>query len=993
MTSTLDSSQFAQFFGAVNAPDDAPANRPTPFPWQEELVTQTCATGRWPDLLDLPTGAGKTAAIDIAVFTMAVRSDVPRRIVFVVDRRVIVHQAAQRARRLAERLRKSDDEVVRMVAERLRALAPFDNQDGSPLRWAELRGGIARDESWALRPDVPAVLISTVDQVGSRLLLRGYGISRAMRPVHAGLIANDALFLLDEVHLSQPFAETLRSIAERYRPPAEAGLPDRWQAVELSATPSGGPAGRDVRVLSDRDRDPIASPVLARRLAARKLATTRLIRGRGGDDVAQQQAALARGAADVARSLLLAGVHRVVGVVLNRVDTARLAYQRLQQDPAFDCVLMTGRMRPFDRDDLLVGLVDRIRTGRTRSPADRPLVVVATQAIEAGADFDFDALVTECASFDALKQRFGRVDRDGELSARGTPSESVIVAVPEAVRKGSADPVYGTAVAMTWAWLPAGRFDFAELRPDSVDLPSLLAPKPCAPVLLSNHLDRWIQTYPYPSGDPDVGLWLHGMAERQLDVNLVWRADLTDMLLSADDPTLAVALVSACPPGSGEAMPVPLRAVQSWLADLALDRVGGLPDAVADVEGVDPNAEQRPRRSRKASIKPVLRWNGDRSEVATAVDQLLPGDTLVMPAAYGGITSHNWDSGGHAPCMDLGHRVAAEQRGRAVLRLHPCVLDPGTDRLPALPMPTELDADDPLNDTAAIVDWLAGARELHGDDDILGRMIVALRRERKPVVIRVPADPTGGMVFVLMARRPMTRPGLLQEAWGDSIDSEPETSSFTGRATSLFFHLRDVECWARQLAAAIGFPKHLADDLALAGRLHDLGKADPRFQAMLGRGSPAADGPLAKSAVPASRRADRERVRRDAGYPRGGRHELLSVALVQSAPDVASAAHDLDLVLHLVASHHGYCRPFAPMVHDSEPVSVTVDLDGQQLTHASTTVLARVDSGVADRFWVLVRRYGWFGLVWLECVLRLADHRASATEQDHVSPTQKEVFA
>ena len=113
---------------------------------------------------------------------------------------------------------------------------------------------------------------------------------------------------------------------------------------------------------------------------------------------------------------------------------------------------------------------------------------------------------------------------------------------------------------------------------------------------------------------------------------------------------------------------------------------------------------------------------------------------------------------------------------------------------------------------------------------------------------------------------------------------------------------------------------------------------------------------------------------------------MLSVALIQGDVALREKANDWDLVLHLVASHHGHARPFAPAICDEAPVHVTVGvaIDGgakRQLEAESDSDLAGLDSGVPARFWRLTRTYGWFGLSWLEAILRLADHRASEADE------------
>lgn len=927
----MNGEDFPKFFDAVWRPDDD--HSVPPFPWQARLARQVVENGTWPELLDLPTGAGKTAVIDIAIFALACRPSVfPRRTVYVVDRRIVVDQVARRVERLQARLSAPDAPAILVeVAKRLRAL--FGASDAvPPVHLAELRGGIAMDSSWSLRPDVPAVLVSTVDQVGSRLLHRGYGVSDSMLPIHAGLTGNDCLYVLDEVHLSQPFAETLRAI--RSQRGERAGLPDRFQAVELSATP--GEVRDDVFRLGPEDRDPEVSPILARRLSARKPATVISARMRNSE---HPEEVLPPILAEKARK------HEgTVAVIVNRVETARRVAKLLDGD-GDDVLLLTGRMRPWERDARIKAFSDRLMTGRDRSAACGRLFVVGTQSLEVGADFDFDALITECASWDALRQRFGRVDRDGVLSAAGNPATVTVV---HAGSNAADDPVYGGALAATWTILSerVDGFD-AGLEPDVQVGPEGIAPRRSAPLLLPSHWQIWAQTRPRPHVEPDPALWLHGPETSAPDVDIVWRADLSKKVLAAcasrEELRLQVeALLRLLPPLSGEALPVPITAARAWL-EQSNEEV-----SISDTEG---GAAGQFSTSGDGG-RPALRVQAGRVKVVYAKD-VRPGDTLVVPCAYGGLDRANWSPGSTELVTDLAREVREAAGLDDVLRLLPSIDQP--------PMP---DPSAPLADQFDdVANWV---KEHFG------------RRPARSGVTVVDYSPEGDRFFVVRLAASEPSRVVLDATAGLDLDGSDERNSFVGAPIELHGHCSRVGALARCFAERLGLPEAVVADLELAGQLHDLGKADPRFQRWLAGGSGSTI-LLAKSALRDPR--ERAQAREASGYPRGTRHELLSLALLNSNNGVLSRANDADLVCHLVASHHGWCRPWAPAVEDDHPVDVEVEYDGYVLRASSSHGLANVGSGIAERFFALLNRYGWHGLAWLESILRLADHRRSEIDE------------
>jgi CRISPR-associated endonuclease/helicase Cas3 len=314
---------FEAYFRAVHGYD--------PFPWQSRLASDVLSRAAselngaerdpWPALLDVPTGAGKTSALDVAVYTLACAPGrLPRRVLLVVDRRIVVDQAGDHAERIATSLAQATDGPLRAIADALRALWGAPSEE-PPVAVARLRGGMPRDNDWARRPDQPVLGVSTVDQVGSRMLFRGYGVSPRSASIHAGLVGNDTLVLLDEVHLAEPFAQTLEGIdAQRRRSPSS--LPERRATVRMSATP--GRASRDVHSLSAADH---AHPVLARRLAAAKRARLALVRVTG-DDEAKKLEVVAKAAVENALRLQADGA-KVVDRKSTRLNSSHRLTSRM----------------------------------------------------------------------------------------------------------------------------------------------------------------------------------------------------------------------------------------------------------------------------------------------------------------------------------------------------------------------------------------------------------------------------------------------------------------------------------------------------------------------------------------------------------------------------------------------------------------------------------------------------------------------------------------
>lgn len=854
-----------------------------PFPWQRALYERFVA-GEIPASCSLPTGLGKTSVIHVWLLALATNPKrLPRRLVYVVNRRTVVDQTTSEVERLRERLPR-----VPHVADALWELCSsrpelIDRVRDVPLAISTLRGQFADNREWSADPARPAVICGTVDMIGSRLLFSGYGCGFKTRPLHAGFLGQDALVVHDEAHLEPAFQSLLVAIENEQR---RCNDFRPLKVMELTATSR---TNREKPFeLSDADHE---NETVRQRVNAGKRLYLHEDRDKTklADEIAERALDCGKRFPGAAVLVFVYGVE----------DVDRVA----KKLPAGSFEKLTGTLRGFERDGLVKRpIFQRFLPPSNRSDGDAPqpgtVYLVCTSAGEVGVNISADHLACDLSTFESMAQRFGRVNRFG--TCRDTEIHVVHPQERSFDDKNPIDAPRRRTLALLRS-LSGDASPTALGRLDSRARQEAYASKPNDEFTTSDILfDAWALTTVRDKlpGRPPVEKYLHGIREWEPpETQVAWREEVWELR-----PRLAT-----------DAARTPLeRDARDRLAKLA-------PDLIADYP-LKPHELLRDRTDRVfkhivaiAARRPAeYAWVVDDEgavEVFTLVEladkdkkDRLSGRTLLLPPAVGGLRDGSLDG------------TVAE--------------------------PTDLDvADEWYTDETRSV---RRRQRLWGDEAPPG-----MRRVRK-IDTRAEQEESDEE---LTERR-------FWFWYERAVGGDSDGSKSAPGAVLLQVHTDDVVRNTSAIVAKLDLGE-LAEALVVAAQCHDLGKVRKVFQTVLGN----RDHPntvLAKSGKKGGRIEERYR------------HEFGSLIDARSHEGFAKLTEELqEFVLHVIATHHGRGRPHFPADEAFDPEHP----DGAARAAASE---------VPQRFARLQRRYGRWGLAYLESLLRAADYAASADPSECV---------
>jgi CRISPR-associated endonuclease/helicase Cas3 len=989
-----------------------------PFAWQKRLVEHVLGERAWPESIAAPTGTGKTSVIDVHAFVNAAaqeqRLSLPRRLVMTVNRRSLVDSHAEHAQKLAARLERAPaGSVTQMVADLLRSRAEHDGVQGLPLSVHSIRGGIPIGRDWRQALSACAVLCMTPDMWGSRVLFRGYGTSRWARSLEAGVLVRDTVLVLDEAHLNRQLELTARRIAFLDAlATEELGVPG-LQVVATTATPdTQGGVGVSP---SDLD-DPASGPTLAARLNRPKTVMVKET-----EVTRAQTEKLATVFVEELLAVEPSAQGGTAGCVVNTVALARQVYGELVKRKGVeesDVEMLVGGLAPIVAEEVVAGI--SLNGGHRPEDGRRPRFVVGTQALEVGLDVDLGALVTELAPGSALAQRFGRLNRHGLRS-----SGAAVVVAPQYDPKDTRVPYGHDELAEALAWVKRRAQDPMGVAASAIamDPPP---PEERRRVLYQrlewpdvNRLARTSEDLAaaettLPDHGEDLTLWLRDSFDEDAEASAVVR----DLL-----PTETLAAARAAdltPPLDAETYRSSLRRMRSLAGALAAAHPAplivyraGRATVLATADELQPGDTLVIEPWRAAKVHPnetaAHVWGKHVKELEDIYDQALERDLERSPDAdnYWHVRlartslSGSASAEAHANTEQEDHRrhlfdellraaesaPAASAAGRnpdgenRSSDTGPGVTAPdGPDESLRLLLSTAAEALAKLGSEKVSVELPSGsyvqAATALGIDAPRLDAIASANEAAPGVLIDLVASPDGSEFLLLLRNQ---QPQQQDEA----------RSEHARRAVRLADHVAAVTHRAKNLAAVLGLEDRLAHAVTRAAEFHDTGKAHPRFQLYLRRGR-RGEALLAKSGYHFDPAAHRR-----FGLA-GWRHEQLSAAVAWSQ---AGDLTEPELVTWLVGTSHGRgraafdqdCRSlYLPDPAADEGAGNPSPARTGATTWAGTN--GSPDLGAAmgaagelfdDGLWEewcekLSRRFGPWGLAYLEAVLRASDQTVSA---------------
>lgn len=844
-----------------------------PFPWQTELYFRLLR-GSVPSVCDIPTGLGKTAVVAVWLIALARCPDkLPRRLVYVVNRRTVVDQTSAEVERLRERLEQAG------LSDHLRQLCAVPLPDGEPpFAISTLRGQFADNRQWSADPARPAAIVGTVDMIGSRLLFGGYGVGFKTRPLHAGFLAQDVLLVHDEAHLEPAFQKQLIEIMKEQERCQEFR---RLRVMELTATRRAPQLANqeDVLALSEQERTapgelpaPPTQPLahLWRRINAAKKLSLLAIEDEKTDLVANKITEVALTFADSARAILVFA--HSVDTVEKIVEQLRKKGQLVQQ--------LTGTLRGLERDELphdpvFVRFLPESERPENVDVKQGTVYLICTSAGEVGVNISADHLVCDLTTFESMAQRFGRVNRFGNCS-----DTKIHVVHPQ---RFDGDDPYQKARQKTLDLLGQLNGDASPAalgRLDASARAEAFSPEPAFLPATDVILDCWALTTVRDTlpGRPSLEAYLHGIRPGEPpETYLAWRQEV-EVLRNEE-------LREIYPPEDLlEDYPLKPHEVLRDRSDRVFKHLAAI-------------AERHPQ-------EPVWLVDDTGSVAVLTLGELIDRAnkdrinyrTVLLPPSVGGLANGLLD-GKSENATDVADEWYHDRQKTARCRVR--VWDDE-------PVPTGMRL-------IRTVDTRPDADEHDGE-----------------------ALPRRFWYWYELARV------------GDTEGSQAATT-----AVKLEDHTQQVVAIARSLADKLALPNDLKEAVVLAAKYHDLGKDRPLWQRSIGNTDPSC--PLAKS-------GNRLPPVELTNY----RHEFGSLLDVQDQPEFSQLSADKkDLLLHLIAAHHGRARPHFPADEAFDPK--------RPQTEAETNA-----AEVPRRFARLQRRYGRWGLAYLESLLRAADRAASA---------------